>query len=182
MWIFIILTILGIFFSANKKSKRQNVCGKTFQLLETISILEKTTKYEIWKSRYSFALKLGKELSNISQHDKESAKKIYFEKYSQQELSFRQHAILEQPDALSNPYLMAEMETEFFIHFCDEIREEIASLKTDAAKQRRIYKTLELAKQVMEGDLNDKKFQKYHKVIIEQLQSIGINGSVNYNS
>lgn len=181
IWIILIVILVGIIgnIPTNQNTDKRNY-GKLFQLLETIYILETTTSYEVFKSRYSFALKLTKGITNFSQANQETAKKKYLEKYSSRKLTFKQEALLANPRSLSNIYFMAEMETTFFVRLCNKTQDEISQLKTNAAKQRRQQKVLEIAKLVMEQDLNNKTFQIYHDKIIEQLHQIGINSSINY--
>ncbi|MBE6293053.1 MAG: hypothetical protein E7090_00010 [Bacteroidales bacterium] len=165
----------------NNKANRRNH-GILLQFLETIKILETTTSYEIFKSRYAFALKLAKDTIKIPQSNLQTAKTKYLEKYSLNELSFKQESLLANPESLSNIYYMAELETAFFVRLCNKTQDEMSQLKTNAAKQRRQQKVLEVAKLIMEQDLNNRAFQVYHKKIIEQLHLIGINSSINYTS
>lgn len=121
-------------------TEASTVTGKIYQALETISILQKTKKWETFTSRLDFLFKLSLSINElcISDQDKEAAIRQYLETYKRGVLSMRQKDFLDNPVLESNDGFLAKLKARFFTSFCEDIMIEIDSLKTDAAKQKRL--------------------------------------------
>lgn len=115
------------------------VTGKLFQALETIGILQNTSKWETFTSRmdYLYDLSLILNTLHITNQNKEIATRQYLNAYNKRVLSMRQKDFLDNPNLDSNDSFLAKLKARFFTDFCETMMNEIGGLKTDKAKQKR---------------------------------------------
>jgi len=180
--IIIIILFISIALFGNKQTKKSKVLnniqiGKMVQLLETVHILENTTRFEVFSSRYKFLYSISSYLlpkMNNSTYilNKKTALQKYNEKYIDHSISILQNDILINPAIALSVEFSDKIKVLFFQRFCNKMDYEISSLKTKVAKDHRRDLVLCTSKQIL-SELNHKQSVQYHSIIIDELRRFG---------
>lgn len=175
------ITIIGIIiliaiFSAkysNNNLEMKRTIGIMFQMLESFNIIDNTVKYEVFSQRLDFLGTLAHNIPNKT-NNLECAKialQKYSKKYSNVTCTFTYNQILGNPSITYSDKFRDEAATAFYMRSCDKLKTEIESLKTKAAKQRRIKQAEELSDMIKERLCSSDK-QKYINAINESFEKL----------
>lgn len=171
--IIIILAILFLLwtFSPNPSDKR--AVGMMFQMLETFHIIDSTVKVDVFTQRLEFLRELARNLPEKADKNKciENALNAYSRKYPAVPISPTIRLILNQPQIASSLKFRDEAYTAFYLRSCAKLKDEINTLKTAAAKQRRIKQAKDLADVVLDN-LKSTEQYRYAECINNELTSV----------
>lgn len=151
MTIAIILGFIIIVYIAAKKQKydatARLITGRMFQMLESFKIIDTTVKLDVFTQRLNFLYKLAKEMpqSNNLKLFADITLKNYASKYPKVFITPTYRQIVEQPQIVCSDKFRDEAATAFYMRTCENLKETILTLKTSAAKQRRIKQAEEWA-------------------------------------
>lgn len=120
-------------------------------MLESFKITDSTVKYEIFTQRLEMLCNLAQSLPTNVNLDQfaEATLKTYAKKYPNVFITPTYKLILQQPQTVCSSKFMDEAATAFYLRFCSKLKEGISTLKTQAAKQRRITQAKECAEKVI---------------------------------
>lgn len=156
MTIALIIGFILIVILIAKKQKYDEtsrlITGRMFQMLESFKIIDSTVKLDIFTQRLNLLRDLAKDMpknENLKQYAG-VALKTYARKYPQVFITETYRQILEQPQLACSDKFRDEAATAFYIRTCNRLKEDIATLKTTAAKQRRVNQAEEWAELVTE--------------------------------
>lgn len=174
MLAFIIILAVFIFIwklTPNPANKR--AAGMMFQMLESFSIIENTTKFDVFTRRLDFLGTLANTMPKISDKKKciDSVLFSYSRKYPAVSVSPTIIAILNQPQIAISEKFRDEAATAFFLRACYKLKNDIRTLKTMAAKQRRYIQAAELADVIIDR-LKSNVRQRYIDCINNELSNI----------
>lgn len=147
--------------------------GMMIQMLETFHIINSTVKLDVFTKRLDFLAKLAVGLPKNADLNKctEVALQSYSHKYPSNPISPTARLILNQPDIATSLKFRDEAYTAFYLRSCAKLKDEINTLKTTTAKQRRIEKAKDLAEVVLSG-LKSTDRIKYAEYINNELASV----------
>jgi hypothetical protein len=189
---FITLTVIFavIFFAILLRGNSNNnlnlklFTGRIFQTLETIYLIEYTTKLDTFKSRFAFLMQLSADLNAYRGNDKymycvQEALSKYKTKYYDRKISQLQNDILNKPSIVNTQEFHDIQYLNFFMRTSDKIFNEMNALKTQKAKERRKEMILDVAKEVLTV-LNHQESIKYHSTIVDELKRFDIKMKLEY--
>ena len=154
----ITLIIVGIIIVAilsEAKRKSDNLAkitiGRMFQMLESFEIINNTVNPKIFTQRLNLLGEIARSLPEYKQSSAcaKPALQIYTNKYPNVNVTSTHRLIIEQPSVAYSPKFRDEATTAFYIRTCHNLKIEISTLKSIAAKQRRIIKASELAELII---------------------------------
>lgn len=179
--VIIIVFIANTSDKTNKKRKCYDAMlkiqmGRMFQLLESVYLLEHTVKYDILITRYDFLQTLSVQLASFRNNSDyiscaQKALNEYKSKYYDHFVSQLQNDTLNNPTIIQENKFLPQQQVAFFMRYCDGIENEILSLKTKAAKERRIEKINYTADFIV-STLNTPETESYHKEILDCMKQI----------
>ena len=145
--ILIILAVIILLWKLTPNPTDKRTAGIMFQMLETFHIIDTTVKLDIFTQRLDFIGKLASSLPTDVDRNKciDAAIQAYSRKYTDIPISTTCRLILNQPQIAYSPKFRDEAITAFYMRYCDKQKSEIAKLKTNTAKQRRVVQAAELA-------------------------------------
>lgn len=177
MTILIIIGFIIIAYLATKKQKydvhTRLITGRMFQMLESFKIIDSTIKLDTFTQRLNLLRDLAKDIpqnENI-QHFSDLALKTYARKYPKEFITQTYRQILVQPQIACSDKFRDEAATAFYIRHCEKLKEDISTLKTTAAKQRRIKQAEELSEKIIDM-LSSYDKQRYTETISETYTSV----------
>lgn len=177
MTIAIIIGFIIIVYIAAKKQKYDTtarlITGQMFQLLESFKIIDSTVKLDIFTQRLNFMYKLAKEMpqSGNLKHFADIALRTYTRKYPKVFITPTYRQIVTQPQIVCSDKFRDEAATAFYLRACENLKESISTLKTTAAKQRRIKQAEEWAETITDM-LRSYDKQRYAETIRETCASV----------
>lgn len=177
MTIAIILGFIIIVYIAAKKQKYDTtarlITGRMFQMLESFKIIDSTVKLDIFTQRLDFLYQLAKEIpqSDNLKHFADITLRNYTRKYPKVFITPTYRQIIEQPQIVCSDKFRDEAATAFYLRTCENLKENISTLKTTAAKQRRIKQAGEWA-EIITGMLRSYDKPRYAETIREMCTSV----------
>lgn len=178
-----VLIVYAVYASdkANKKKRYddamlKNQMGRMFQLLESVYLLEHTVKYDILITRYDFLQTISIQLSSFRNDPNymqcaQMALKEYKSKYYDHIISQLQNDLLNNPAIIQENNFLPQQQVAFFMRYCDRMENEMQSLKTKAAKERRIEKINDTA-DFINSTLNTTESESYRQDISDCLKQV----------
>lgn len=156
MTIAIIIGFVIIVILAAKKQiydqKTRQITGSMFQMLESFKIIDSTVKLDIFTQRLDFLRKLAISLPQNEdlKHFADISLNAYTRKYPKVSITPTFRLIIQQPQVACSSKFRDEAATAFYMRVCGKLKEDISTLKTKAAKQRRIKQAEELAETIID--------------------------------
>ncbi|WP_305156683.1 hypothetical protein [uncultured Muribaculum sp.] len=182
MTVAIILGFIIIIYIAAKKQKydmtARLITGRMFQMLESFKIIDNTIKLDIFTQRLDFLCKLAKEIppSDNLKHFADITLRNYTRKYPKIFITPTYRQIIERPQIVCSDKFRDEAATAFYMRACENLKENISTLKTTAAKQRRIKQAEEWAEMITDM-LRSYDKPRYTETIRETCTSVRAMGS-----
>ena len=169
----IIIAICLFLWKLTPNPANRVATGKMFQMLETFHLIDSTVKLDVFTQRLDFLGKLALSLPKNADKNKciDTALHTYSQKYPAIHISPTVRLILNQPDIVTSLKFRDEAYTAFYLRSCSNLKDEINTLKTATAKQRRVKQAKELADVVLER-LKSTAQSKYAECINNELASV----------
>lgn len=148
----IVLVILFILWKFTPNSANKKATGMMFQMLESFHLIDSTVKFDVFTRRLDLLAKLANTLPKNADQKKciELALQAYRHKYPTVPTSPTIRRILDQPEIATSSKFRDEAYTAFYMRLCAKLKDEINTLKTAAAKQRRIKQANDIAEIILE--------------------------------
>ncbi len=164
--ILIILAVLILLWKLTPKPTDKRTVSIMFQMLETFHIIDTTIKLDVFTQRLEFIGQLATNIPANADKNKciDAAIQAYSRRYINLPISPTSRLILNQPQIAYSPKFRDEAITAFYMRYCYKLRNEIATLKTNAAKQRRKTQAAELA-DIVKAQLYSLDKQKYSDAV-----------------
>lgn len=169
----IIIAILVIIWKLSPNPNDKRATGMMFQMLESFHIIDTTENQDVFTKRLDFIGKLACTLPTNANKQKciENAITAYNHKYPAIPISPTIRIILKNPEVATSAKFRDEATTAFYLRTCHKLKSEIVTLKTRAAKQRRINQASGLA-EILIGQMTSPEKQKYIDCILNELATI----------
>ena len=171
----IIIIFIVVFLLLKLKPKPTNKMAVSIilQILESFDIIDSTTKLDTFTQRLDFLGELANTLPATANYNKctDAAIQAYTHKYSSRPVSPTIKLILNQPQIAVSPKFRDEAATAFFLRSCSNLENEIRTLKTVNARQRRVIQAEKLAETIIDR-LKSNDRQKYIDCIRDELSRL----------
>ncbi|MBD5301628.1 MAG: hypothetical protein HDS16_01300 [Bacteroides sp.] len=169
----IILAICLLLWKLTPNPANRSATGKMFQMLESFHIIDSTVKLDVFIRRLDFLGELARNLPKNADTGKciEAALHAYSQKYPAVHISPTIRLILSQPNIATSLKFRDEAYIAFYLRSCSKLKDEINTLKTATAKQRRVKQAKELADVVL-ARLKSTEQSKYAECINNELASV----------
>lgn len=169
----IIIAICVLLWKFTPNPANRVATSKMFQMLETFHLIDSTVKLDVFTHRIDFLGELARSLPKNADKNKciDTALHTYSQKYPAVHISPTIRLILNQPDIATSLKFRDEAYTAFYLRSCSKLKDEINTLKTATAKQRRVKQAKELAEVVLER-LKSSEQSKYAECINNELTAV----------
>ncbi|MBD5584886.1 MAG: hypothetical protein HDQ88_07380 [Clostridia bacterium] len=169
----IIIAICLLLWKITPNPANRVATGKMFQMLETFHLIDSTVKLDVFTKRLDFLGKLARSLPKNADKNKciDTALHTYSQKYPAVHISPTVRLILNQPDIATSLKFRDEAYTAFYLRSCRKLKDEINTLKTATAKQRRVKQATDLADLVLER-LKSTEQPRYAECINNELAAV----------
>lgn len=149
----IILAIFLLIYKLTPNPADKQAVGKMVQMLESFYIIDNTVKFDVFTRRLGFIGQLANGIPKNANQKKcaEVALQTYARKYPNVSTSPTLRLILDQPQIANSAKFRDEAATAFYLRTCSQLKIEIATLKTRAAKLRRVEQSHMLANYIIDG-------------------------------
>lgn len=144
-----------------------------FQMLESFYIIDTTVKLDVFTQRLDLLGDLASKLPAKADKNRcmDMALQAYAKKYYDKPISPTIRLILNQPQIANSSKFRDEAATAFFLRSCNKLKNEIKTLKTANARQRRVTQATELA-DIIVNRLRSDEWEKYKNCIYEELANV----------
>lgn len=169
----IILAVCFIVWKLTPNPTNNKASGVIFQMLESFHIIDSTVKLDVFSQRLDFLGKLACSLpKNIDiKNCVDTTLNSYSKKYPNIPISPTIRLIINQPHIATSLKFRDEAYTAFYLRSCAKLKDEIGTLKTASAKQRRVKQAKDLADVVL-GCLKSTNKSQYAECINNELTSV----------
>ena len=157
-----IFLLMLFYYNSQRAIATRITIGRLYQMLESFAIIDNTVNFKTLYERIKFISELAQNLpKNVDLKICASfAMSEYKKNYPKQMISPTYYLLMKQPYIAYHDVFQDEAYTAFYLRSCEKFKEEIHTLKTSAAKQRRMTNALELSEKIINKLISMNK-QKY---------------------